>query len=417
MKPFIACMLAISNAFILLGCHHQGSSAPAPSDVTVVPGDGIVTISWTMAPGVDYWLFYAAASSITTDNWFTLPGDRVIRSASSPSVLALTNGTTYSFTINGRIKGGPGGPGSPSLSATPRLAGAAWVNGQTVLGSPTNLNGVTYGSQFVTVGNSAFVASSPDGKSWTNQDPTNNNANIGVAGTNLNAIAYGGNYVAVGDGGIIVLSPDAVAWSSATGAPTENLHGIAANGGFYVAVGDNKTILTSSGGTSWTTATSTPASSTLYAVTYGNGKYVAVGASGTVLTSSDAINWQPATISPSAPSATLRGVAYGNGLFVALGDGGTLLTSMDAVNWTDQTATALNLSQTPPLPSTVTINAVTYATQFIAVGGGGAIYTNVDGGNSNWISVAPAPAALNGLAHGNYGYVAVGAAGTNLAAY
>ena len=54
-----------------------GSSAPAPSGgITVTPGDGTATISWTMTPGVKYWLFYAPNKTITSTDWINVPGSR-----------------------------------------------------------------------------------------------------------------------------------------------------------------------------------------------------------------------------------------------------------------------------------------------------------------------------------------------------
>jgi hypothetical protein len=45
--------------------------------------------------------------------WFTT-------GVASPLMISgLTNGVTYSFAMNGRISGGPGGAQTPSVSATP----------------------------------------------------------------------------------------------------------------------------------------------------------------------------------------------------------------------------------------------------------------------------------------------------------
>ena len=123
MKRFIFLLASIANAAALVSCGNKGSEADPPPDFTAIPGDGIVTIAFTAAPGVDYWLFYAPGTSVTTSNWSSIGGMAVINVTSPYTVTGLANNTTYSFTVNGRKSGGPGGPGAPTKVATPRLAG------------------------------------------------------------------------------------------------------------------------------------------------------------------------------------------------------------------------------------------------------------------------------------------------------
>lgn len=400
MNYFITRIAAIATIFFLAGCNSGGSPADAPTDVTVTPGDGIVTVTWTMQPGVDYWLFSAAASSITTGtsgNWGSSPEARVIISATSPQIVTgLTNGTTYSFTINGRTDGGPAGPDSISISAVPRLAGATWNTA--VSAGTADLHGVAYGTTFVAAGSGGSLFSSADGMAWT--------ALASGISSNLNAAVYGNaTYLAAGAGGMVLLSTDTVAWTQPASGTSSDLHALAYSGSLFLAAGANGTIITSYDGLNWTVASS-GTSSHLYGITYGNGLYVAVGASGTLLTSADGATWQ-VVASPTA--AELKGVAYGAGTFVALGAGGTLITSADGITWTLQS----------PIASGPAINAVIYGTQFIAVGDGGAIYTSTDG--MSWAtpsSVTPASSNnLYAVTRGNYGYSTVGAAGSNLTAY
>src|SRR5450756_170158 len=109
MKRLFAGVVAIAAVLVLAGCGGAGSSASAPADVTVVPGDGYVTVSWTVSSGVDYWIFYAATSgNLTPQTCSTAILCATKVNAVSPQVLtALVNGATYSFTINGRTNGGP----------------------------------------------------------------------------------------------------------------------------------------------------------------------------------------------------------------------------------------------------------------------------------------------------------------------
>src|SRR5450759_2688331 len=171
MKRHFAFFLAIIAALLLAGCGNKGDPAPAPANVKVVPGDASATVSWTMAPGVEYWVFVAAANSVTPENCSALTLCRTVVNATSPQlVTGLINGATYSFTVNGRTGGGPGGAGSISVSTVPRLAGTSWSVGTSV--GSNDLRGVTYGTvvaadgtltpAFVAVGTQGAMFSSPN---------------------------------------------------------------------------------------------------------------------------------------------------------------------------------------------------------------------------------------------------------------
>jgi hypothetical protein len=400
MKQFFkSILLALGVVLVLAGCE-TGSSASPPDAVNVVAGDGSVTLTWVMEPDVVYWVFSAAADGVTPENCSSLPECKTIMAAVSPQVVSgLTNGTTYSFTINGRIDGGPGGTGSTPVSAVPRLAGASWNAGAS-LGS-VDLHGVTYGDSFLAVGSGGSMFSSSDGISWAA-------LNSGIA-TDLNAAIYGNaGYIAAGAGGVMLRSTDElVSWTQLVSCTTNDLYAMSYNGSQFLAVGANGTIITSDGGEIWTCRYSNT-SSHLYGVAYGNGVYVAVGVGGTIQTSIDGINWQAAL---SQTTLDLKGVAYGVDVFVATGTAGALLTSTDGLTWMPQT----------PIASSPTLNAVIYGdefygTQFVAVGNNGAIFTSTDG--IAWAS--PASNNTNNLyavTYGNYGYSSVGAAGSSLTAY
>ena len=117
---------------LLLACG-SGEPAPAPTGLTVSAGESSATLTWDMVSGVEYWVFFAPTSMAPLDvgsmqSWFGLPGGNVLLKVTSPYVVqGLTNGTSYSFSINGRISGGPGGSGATPVTATPRIAGAAWT--------------------------------------------------------------------------------------------------------------------------------------------------------------------------------------------------------------------------------------------------------------------------------------------------
>jgi predicted small lipoprotein YifL len=418
MKRLSALLLAIIAALLLTGCGNKGDPAPAPADVRVVPGDGSATVSWTMAPGVEYWMFAAVANSVTPQNCNSLTLCRTILNATSPLVVSgLINGTTYSFTVNGRTGGGPGGPGSIPVSTVPRLAGASWTVG-TSIGS-NDLRGVTYGAAVVAVGvvvpvgvvvavgtQGAMFSSSDGGITWT--------ALTSGVSSDLNAAVYGGIYMAAGAGGAMLSSSDAITWTSLNSATPNNIYALTTNGGgVYLAAGANGTIIYTTDRVNWVAANSGTAND-LRGMTYGNGRYVAVGAQGTLLTSTDAVTWQAVA---GQSSSDLIGVAYGllsptstsltsTSQFVAIGADGTLTTSTDGVTWTPQ----------PPIATTNPLAAVAYGTQFVAVGANGSIITSTDG--VNWQAQTSGTSNnLNAVTRNLYGYSVVGNAGVNLTAF
>lgn len=446
--------MVVIATMLLASCGGKGSSASAPPNVKVVAGDTNVTISWDAQPGVEYWIWETAGTSIDiascTSQCITIGQGGGL---SSPKVISgLTNGTTYTFSINARSSGGPGGTGSPSVSATPRLAGGLDTNGNSTWSPPgaalgtQDLHGVAYGSPavntltagltnlgssgaFVAAGNNGSLfsglVSSIDGSiSWTQSSSIQTSAN-------LNALTYNnGRFLAVGNGGAVLLSADGTTWTPETSGTANDLYAVTNSAAGFIAIGANGTIITSSDGATWTSIPLVT-TNTLYGITSGNGRFVAVGAAGTLITSTDGITWQTDQTSSLLPD--LKGVAFGapqlayvytpqNGYttlnlpaatFVAVGVNGTLLTSPDGITWTTQN----------PIP-TNSLNAVTYGHQFVAVGDGGGIFTSIDG--LTWLpaknyspSLPNLYAAIPALYVGGQFadqlvYSAVGARGTNM---
>src|ERR1035437_6300431 len=103
MRRPLMLIAAILAGLLVAGCGSSGHSADAPANVVALAGDGRITVMWPMASDVDYWLFYANSTSISTSNWTTIPGSKSVLGAASPYVATgLVNGTLYSFTLNGR---------------------------------------------------------------------------------------------------------------------------------------------------------------------------------------------------------------------------------------------------------------------------------------------------------------------------
>lgn len=410
MKRHSHLIAATAAVFALTGClggaFELGSAANPPTNVRLAPGDGSITVSWTAAPNVEYWIFTAPADNISTDNWARLVGARAVINATSPYVVSgLLNDVRYSFTVNARTDGGPGGPGSPSMSAMPRLAGSEWSLGKAL---SNDMRGVTFGTVFVAVGARGALYSSPDFNSWTpvTWTPlTNPRSDL----PDLNAIGFGYvNYLAVGAGGTVLLSTDAITWTAQSGGTTSDLFAVATNGSnafLAVAVGASGTIITSPDGKTWTAANS-GTTQDLYGLTYANGLFVAVGANGTVVTSADGVKWNLAVsnVARKLSSVTFGLDSGGLGIFAAVGDAGTLITSLDGSTWTVQSPiTGGNLT------------AIVYGRQYVAVGEKGMILTSANA--STWTSqVSGTTNTLKAIARSTTNYSAVGSSGTNLSA-
>ncbi len=419
----VTCVAVLLAGACGSGSFSLGSSAPPPSDMQVVAGDTSATVTWTMAPGVDYWIMLAPTASITSSNWSSFLGARsVIRAVSPQLVTGLLNGTTYAFTINGRQGNGAGGQGAASQAIVPRLAGGSWLAGS-ALGSG-DLAGATYGSvgtagtasavsSFVAVGAGGKIYSSNDAKTWTAQNSS--------VSADLKCAVFGGAYLAAGAAGSIVTSADAITWAAVNSGTSSTLNGLATNNaGTYIAVGAGGSISTSSDSGSTWKAVSSGTTRDLYAIAYGsNGSsnvFIAVGAQGTVLSSADGLTWTsvaaPTTadlkgVSYAAVPTTVAGVVTSSTVtWVAVGNGGSVISSNDSASW------ALRSSG-----SSKDLSAVTFNTRFVALGDAGTLLTSDDGGLSWQAQLSPSSAKLSAITHSLYGYLAVGAAGTNLTAF
>ena len=425
LRSFRLFVAALAAALVLLsvGCGN-GEPAPAPTGLAVSAGEASATVSWDMTDGVEYWLFFGPSSIAPTttssmQGWFGLPGGNVLLKATSPYVVTgLPDGLSYSFSVNARTNGGPGGPGSTAVTVTPRIAGTNWLAGSTVPAT-TDLRSVTFGvttgttttvpvNTYVAAGTGGAIYSSLDGGTWSVANYTSSR--------NINAAGYFGTFKLVGDGGLVLLSSDAASWTAQTSGTTQNLYAIASNFlNLNVAVGANGTIISSADGINWTAATSSGTTRDLYAVTYaayGSGLWLAVGAGGTMVQSTDGLTW---TSVASNTLTDLRSIAYGTQLststtgvltatsqFVVVGAAGSVLSSADGASWSTKT-----------LAGAGDLNAVTYGAQYVAVGAGGKIFISADG--ASWTATTPVTSQnLYAVARGTITYSAVGAAGTNL---
>ncbi len=400
-QPILRLTLAALLASALAACGNDGDSAPPPTNVTAVPGDGRIVLSWDTEPGVEYWIFGAADPGVTVDNWIGLPASfSVIRGRSPQPVCALENGTEFWATVNARTGTAGGGPGSPAVSATPRLAGETWTT--TTLGTSVNalgfgliehcrtVNAVTDTDRpatghFIAVGDAASIFTSLDGVNWTKQavDPSFT-ADLHAVDVYTRRPGDLRNleqtWLAVGVETATLRSYNGVDWvASAAPIPgSRTLRSLTHRFSTFVGVGDGGRIAVTSDTTTWIERES-PTTENLNYVTHNNGSLLAVGDNGTLLMSGDSNGWGRIDI---GTTAHLRGAAWGNNntnpgnggdeeieTWVVVGDGGTVARSLNnGRNWELQV-----------LPGAPNLVGVGYTTAFIAVDDAGGVWRSIDG--------------------------------------
>jgi hypothetical protein len=395
------------------GGDDKGSSVDPPSDFRVSAGDGSVIATWTQQPETEYWLFFGVGPNINTGNWIQLGGVAIPNVVSPRIITGLSNGTTYSFTINARKNKGPGGAGAPTQVVVPLQAGETWAP-RPALGTQT-LNAIAAGNMIngfnsVTVGDTGVIYSSISAAPMVAR--TNPVPNV-----NLYSVVYGGGFiVAGGEGGTMIRSTDTITWESIASGTTARLNGgVFGGAGTFVLVGAGGVIVSSTdGGATWTTPGSGVVTE-LYGATAGTNpsRFVVVGAGGTLLAGESGADW--VQVAAGITTNNLRSAAFGSFLlagqttvtnrFIVVGDNGTVLTSTDASEWT-----------TVPPFTTKNLRGVVFGGRFVAVGEDGAIFTSTDG--LTWETRSSGTTAdLNGVVREIAGYTAVGEAGTNVSTF
>lgn len=388
-------LLTILALVCLAACNAGGGSSDSPSAAptgfTVTPIDGGAIVTWNQDPSLDYWIFYAAANSVTPSTYSQFPQARVQKSVVSPlTISGLTNGTTYAFVMNSTKQGSPAGPATTSIAIVPKPAGTNWMAKTPITTANLRSSVVGLTSSMVAVGSAGTILTSTDLTTWTAQ----------TSGTtsDLNAISVGGttnSFIAVGANGTILTSTDNVTWTASTSGVTNRLNGVTYANSLFVVVGDGGLILTSSDAATWTAQTS-GTTKNLNAISYTNDHFTAVGANGTVLESTDGLTW---TVQVVPTTADLNGVIYGLATYLIVGNSGTILSSTDGDTWTLQT------------PVGQTLYSVSTGTQVVVVGSGGTILYGLP--TTSWTVAASGTTSDLRSVYNYVGYTALGNAGAN----
>lgn len=274
-------------------------------------------------------------------------------------------------------------------------------------GTSSQIRGLIYGNGLYvwgcnsTVLNTARIATSDDGVTWTIRSASINN--LGIL-----RLHYQNGLYAFNANEQFATSTDAIIWTTRTTQFGGNQpYGFIYDGTQYVLNGQNGRVSTSTDAITWTLATTVPITS-FYDLTYGNGVYVGVGFTsvpsntGYIATSTDAITW---TQQSSQTSSSIFRVLYEatQSIFLATGNAGYLSTSTDGVTWTVRSpGTVVNLGQ------------IIYSTDdaiWMVTGNSGALLTSTNA--ITWTArTSGTTSTVYSLTYGN-GLYLLGTAGTN----
>lgn len=215
--------------------------------------------------------------------------------------------------------------------------GQSWTD--RLAGNIPNLNmGITNvvwtGWQFIAVGHSGALVTSPDGLNWVEHSS--------VSSRDLFGLALGAgsqfNYAAAAESGRIYTADDLDAWTERTTETTNDLMAIASNGFRFVAVGVGGVIQTSALGDVWT-ATTSPTTQKLNSVIWNGSQFVAVGHGGTVLTSPDGTVWSEQVF---GSSLELHEVIWDGSQLIVSAQSGHVGLSTDGTAWTINSVDAVS---------------------------------------------------------------------------
>jgi hypothetical protein len=155
-----------------------------------------------------------------------------------------------------------------------------------------------------------------------------------------NGCAYGnGIFVAMNyNSATIATSADGITWTQRSLPSTNNWNDIIYGNKFAIVAAQTNKIAYSANGTSWTTA-NLPESAGWKSIAYGNNTYVAIGYNlANIIVSNDLINW--------TSNIVLNGpwnkIIYKNNTFIIIGSTTTVLTSTNGINWTQRSIADYN---------------------------------------------------------------------------
>ena len=189
---------------------------------------------------------------------------------------------------------------------------------------------VTYSEDkqlFVTVGAGGVIATSSDGKTWTNRTSGVSTGIFGVCYSEMDSL-----FVAVGASNVVLTSANGTTWTSRDSGVTGTLRRVchSARLGLFVAVLNDNTGIVSSDGINWSSVNITISNMAGLCYSEVAGKFLVVG-QGSVATSPDGMTWTVI----GGFSDRFYSASYSSNVkkFYTTGGTGALLSSTDGLTW------------------------------------------------------------------------------------
>ena len=297
--------------------------------------DGVVgatTVTVTSSPPGTTWTWRPTGSTLpgaTLSNYqlnaIVWTGTQLVTAGAPGFVLTSPDGLAWSVHASGPAGVVNALAWAPELGLLVAVGSGIWTSSDGITwvanaGVGHSFSAVAWsGTRFVAVGDkgigSVAMYASPDGFTWTQQDPATAQVLDAIVWNGAQFVATGNATVVSADGLHWTLSPDtSSAWT-----------GIAWSGTKFVKVAFiGATVSTSTDGLHWTSAPPFPVS--IWGVIWANNRFVAVGGTGAsafAFTSKDGVSWATATVGPvQSPysSRTFRAVAWTGARLVGVGD-------------------------------------------------------------------------------------------------
>lgn len=353
-------------------------------------------------------------------------GQATVSGASTVSSIIITNaGVGYANTLSPKVR-----ISSSSIKKKDPIYNWEYVNISGIT-SLSVFNELSYGNQFVAVGNSSLFAYSFDGQLWTTGNVgVGSTVNlksvkkvsigssdiiltvgtkakvvqavgysstitswveipcfeeitlvgVGVVGYNpttyngsFNSITSGnGGWVVVGAGGSIFTSSGIITskFVSRYSGVIQDLNSIAYGNQYFVAVGNNGTVISSDNGTSWDINQNGVILQKYNKVIFDGNRFIVVGNGGTILKSINRNQYQlvPNNINS---SENIINITYFDGLYVGITSVNKMYYSFDLSNWTFR-----DTLQSNQLNDSLFVNSLGFDGTFVAVGAAGTIITS-----------------------------------------
>lgn len=252
------------------------------------------------------------------------------------------------------------------------------------------------GSTWVAVGWSGRAMISTDqGLSWTDSVPFPANARTILYSSALSL------FVVAGDDGFIATSPDGLSWTARTSSVSNDLLQSTEGDGKLVLTGQGGVVVTSTDGVTWARVGNAGAAN-VSAIAYGNGKYVICSVAGWVWTSTDATTW---THRGTLDLVNAQVAVFGNGVFLI---GGRTSANQQVVYRSADGTTWMQHVMTWGINTGYVRDMVFTGTEFVGIAGNRWLIHSVDG--ATWTNTfSPAtPQSLYGIGHSCSEILAVG---------